>query len=154
MKSPTSQALDVSIRGTAKYEVGEHMTLWNHSFRWTSEHRSPERLRTLLFSYDKLANDALDRLDQYLPAGAKQVKCPHGEEKGQKDIYTLLQEHASDDEVLGELWRDVSQVPDWVDWEQIARGQQVIYQFSGQVLPGVSILVSSVLGRVALPREL
>jgi hypothetical protein len=138
MKSPTPKALDVSVRGTATYEEGELLTLWNHSFRWTSEHRSPERLRPLLWSYDKLANDALDRLDQYLPAGVKQVKCPHGEEGEERDLYALLQKHASDDEVLGQLWREVTEIPDWVDWDQVARGQHVIYQFSGQVLPGVS----------------
>ncbi len=55
----------------------------------------------------------------------------------ERDLYALLKEHASSDEVLGKLWNQVSTVPDWVDWDQIARGQRVVYQYHGQMLSGV-----------------
>lgn len=131
-----------SLMGRDAPKHGQYMTVWGHSFTWTSSHPTVQDVRRMLFSYDKLANDALDRLDRHLPAGTKEAKCPHdgvGKEEGKKkkDLYSLLQEHAANDEVLGELWHNVSTVPDWVDWEQIARGQEVVYQFSGQIVLGV-----------------
>lgn len=109
-----------------------------HRFNWTSGHKTTEELDHYLYSYDKLATDALDRLDLISPPTTKGWKCPHGSGPGERDIYELLKNHANSDEILGQLWEEVSTIPEWVDWDQIQRGQQVVYRFSGQILFGVS----------------
>lgn len=119
----------------ANEEQGEQRTIWGHSFTWTPEHSAPNEIHHLLYSYDKLATDALDRLDILSPPTSTNWKC-HG--KGSRDLYALLEQHHASDEVLGELWNQVITVPEWVDWDQLKRGQQVLYQFSGQMLLGVS----------------
>ncbi|RBQ76926.1 hypothetical protein FVER14953_09533 [Fusarium verticillioides] len=115
-----------------------------HRFNWTSGHKTTEELDNYLDSYDKLATDALDRLDLISPPTTKGWKCPHGSGPGQRDIYELLKKHANSDEMLGRLWEEVSTIPEWVDWDQIQRGQQVVYQFSGQILFG--LMYKSLLG--------
>lgn len=112
--------------------------VWGHQYRWTPQHQTAPELRHLLYSYDEVANDALDRIDEISPPLTKGWKCPHASGPGQRDIYALLQEHAPHDKTLGKLWYEVTNVPDWVDWEQIQRGQRVVYQFSGPILLGVS----------------
>ena len=111
---------------------------WGYKFKWTANHQTEEQLSHLFYSYDKLADDALDRLDKIDPPKSNSWKCPHGSGEGQRDVYALLKEHAHEDEILGQLWREVSTVPEWVDWDQIHRGQRLVYQFSGQILVGVS----------------
>ncbi|KAF5017269.1 hypothetical protein F66182_10820 [Fusarium sp. NRRL 66182] len=118
--------------------------VWDHKFNWTSDHQTAPEIAHYLYSYDKLATDALDRLDDISPPTSKGWKCPHGSGPGQRDLYDLLQKHADSDEVLGQLWKEVSTVPEWVDWDQIQRGQRVVYQFSGQILFG--LLYKSLLG--------
>ncbi|KAM5342964.1 hypothetical protein ACJ41O_013930 [Fusarium nematophilum] len=124
--------------------VDDARIVWGHKFNWTTKHQTAPELAHFLYSYDKLATDALDRLDDISPPTSKGWKCPHGAGDGQRDLYLLLQKHAGSDEVLGQLWNEASTVPEWVDWEQIERGQKVVYQFSGQILLG--LLYKSLLG--------
>lgn|SRR5687767_7100089 len=112
--------------------------VYGHKFKWTSIHPSEADISHLLYSYDELATTALDRLDEIAPPETKGWRCPHAEGPGQRDLYALLQKHAAEDPVLEKLWEEVTAVPDWVDWEQIARGQRLLYKYSGQVLFGVS----------------
>lgn len=112
--------------------------VWGHKFNWTSDHKTESEIANLRYGYDKLATDALDRLDDISPPKSKSWKCPHGSGEGQRDLYALVQEHATSDELLGKLWDEISTVPEWVDWEQIERGQRVVDQFNGQILLGVS----------------
>lgn len=117
---------------------GNTTVVWGHRFVWTSGHLTAPELGHLLYSYDKLATDALDRLDVISPPKSKSWKCPHGSGEGQRDLYMLVKANADTDDVLHELWREISTVPEWVDWDQIQRGQHVVDQFSGQILLGVS----------------
>jgi hypothetical protein len=120
-------------------KIGDGLVLWNHRFTWTSRHKTPAQLRSLLFSYDELATQALDRLDELSPPDPQSSKtCPHGSGKGQRDLLALVERYAGGDELLGRLWGEMNTVPEWVDWEQIARGQRVVYRFNGQVMMGVS----------------
>ena len=102
------------------------------------------------FSYDVLGEEALDRLNKISPPprsalprnsnkyaeakpasdSGKQAEDPDFTPK--RDLYILLRDHAHHDETLGKLWREVNTVPTWVDWEQIARGQEVFYRYGGQ----------------------
>ena len=116
-------------------ETGTAGEIWGHKFVWTAQHPEFEEVHRMLYTYDKLGNDALDRIDALSPPKPKDgTKCP----MSQRDLYTLLGEHSKDDGVLGKLWNEVNTVPDWVDWEQIERGQRVVFQYNGQMLLGVS----------------
>jgi hypothetical protein len=54
-----------------------------------------------------------------------------------RDLYTLLRDHASEDEKLGQFWNEANSIPGWVDWDQIARGQDVFYRYGGVALTAV-----------------
>lgn len=118
--------------------VNDARVVWGYKFNWTADHKTESEIANLRYSYDKLATDALDRLDDISPPKSKSWKCPHGSGEGQRDLYALVQEHATSDELLGKLWNEISTVPEWVDWEQIERGQRIVDQFNGQILLGVS----------------
>lgn len=70
----------------------------------------------------------------------------------QRDLYALLKEHAAtgNDPLLTEFWKDVTTVPDWVDWNQIARGQEVFYRYGGACLTGLAF--QSLLGGMGAAR--
>jgi hypothetical protein len=55
-----------------------------------------------------------------------------------RDLYAIVKEHAETDETLGTLWHQLTTVPDWVDWDQIARGQDVFYRYGGPCLTGLA----------------
>lgn len=66
------------------------------------------------------------------------------------DLVSQLRDNAATDTVLGELWDQVNAVPDWVDWPQIARGQDVFYRYGIGNLTG--LFYQSLLGGQAFPR--
>ena len=105
------------------------------------------------FSYDQLGEEALKKLDIisppsrsalprnsgiYTEEGIKKGKTDAGHNSPKRDLYMLLREHATSDEVLGTLWKEVNTVPDWVDWGQISRGQEVFYRYGGPALTGLA----------------
>ncbi len=115
---------------------------WGYSFQWTSCHSTSEQLHPLKYSYDTLAGQCLDLLDEIAPPPTTELprnkgRAPHQKEVAKRDLYTLLRDHASDDEKLGQLWNEVNTVPNWVDWDQIARGQDVFYRYGGVALTAV-----------------
>lgn len=136
--------------------------VWGYRFEWTSEHLTPEDLRPMISTYDVLGSECLDRLDSISPPeppprpGEKEEKEAGGgeatgsgsgsgsgpDEKSnhgpRRDLFALLREHAGSDDKLGELWSQVNTVPDWVDWDQIERGQQVFYRYGGPAVVAVS----------------
>lgn len=119
------------VAGTAK-------RIWGHEFTWTAQHPDIEEMRKMLYTYDELAIRALDRIDEISPVTPKKGddECP----MAQRNLYTILQENLQTDDVLRQLWNEVTTVPEWVDWEQIQRGQRVIFQYKGQMMLGVSHL--------------
>lgn len=130
----------MSTAGTVKEhpKAGQDDLVWGHSFIWSPDHPLESDLFPLLYSYDELATAALDRLDELAPSGTKGWRCPHVEGPGQRDLYALLEKHAPGDPLLGKLWKEITTVPEWADWEQIARGQRLLYRYNGQILLGVS----------------
>ncbi|EPE30649.1 hypothetical protein GLAREA_03616 [Glarea lozoyensis ATCC 20868] len=72
------------------------------------------------------------------------------EEKKKRDLYELLKDNASEGGALGELWDQVNTVPDWVDWDQISRGQDVFYRYGGPAL--TALAYQSLLGGMAASR--
>ena len=120
--------------------------IWGYTFQWTPEHLTPEQLYPLKYSYDVLGEEALNSLDRIspplsseLPRNQSRAPGEKGETKPKRDLYALLKEHHLGDEKLGELWNEVNTIPEWVDWEQISRGQEVFYRYGGASLTAVGI---------------
>jgi hypothetical protein len=79
---------------------GELHDCWGYKFRWTELHQTEDQLKPLLYTYDTL---------------------------GSEDLFTTVKELAlsGEDEVINKFWKEVNTIPDWVDWDQIKRGQDV-----------------------------
>ncbi|KAF9884490.1 hypothetical protein FE257_001677 [Aspergillus nanangensis] len=101
---------------------GDKVTKWGYSFVWTERHLSRGEIEPLRQQYDTLGSEALNRL-QAIRASL------HGETHHQ-DLYTLLRENHHHDDTLSQLWTGLHTVPDWVNWEQLARGQRVFYRYA------------------------
>ncbi|KAI4933870.1 uncharacterized protein J4E92_003539 [Alternaria infectoria] len=141
---------------------------WGYRFEWTPEHLTPEQMKPMKFSYDVLAEECLDRLNAISPphkgalprndsnrAALSSVPGTEEEKKEplpvpKRDLYALLEENHNSDPKLAELWREVHTVPDWVDWDQIARGQDVFYRYGGPALTGLTF--QSLLGGMGAAR--
>ncbi|EDU48531.1 repeatdomain containing protein [Pyrenophora tritici-repentis] len=141
---------------------------WGYRFEWTPDHLTPEQMKPMKFSYDVLAEECLDRLNAISPSQngvlprndsnrAALSSVPGTEEEKKeplpvpkRDLYALLEEHHESDPKLAELWREVHTVPEWVDWDQIARGQDVFYRYGGPALTGLTF--QSLLGGMGAAR--
>lgn len=134
---------------------------WGYTFTLTSEHLSEAQMQPMKYSYDTLAENALSRLNEISPP-ARAVPARDSrrnsltQESGEtapeptRDLYLLLRDNANNDETLGQLWREVNAVPAWVDWEQIARGQDCFYRYGGPTLTGLAF--QSLLGGMGAAR--
>ncbi|KAI9826173.1 MAG: hypothetical protein M1819_007429 [Sarea resinae] len=122
---------------------------WDYEFQWTDEHFTPEQLHPLKYSYDELADGCLERLNKISPPfNPAETKNGTGDKQGEsqaekaqgkpRDLYALLRDHATEDDQLEKLWKEVNTVPDFVDWEQISRGQEVFYRYGGPALNGLA----------------
>jgi hypothetical protein len=104
-----------------------------------------EEMHPLKYSYDVLGEECLNRLDAISPPTTGELPRSRSRTPGKasaepppkRDLYALLRDHAPEDEKLGELWEEVNTIPDWVDWDQIARGQDVFYRYGGVALTAV-----------------
>lgn len=143
---------------------------WGYTFQLTAEHLTPNQTSPLKYSYDTLAEEALDRLNHISPptAPAFPRKSPRSQDQNgqvqngadgtapapapapKRDLFVLLRDNAEKDEKLAELWKQVNTIPDWVNWDQIARGQEVFYRYGGPSLTGLAYQ-SLLGGMVSLP---
>ncbi|KAI9681409.1 MAG: hypothetical protein M1817_002692 [Caeruleum heppii] len=101
-------------------------------------------------TYDTLAERCLDRLNQISPPPnadlPRNQHRPHqrhttataDDPSPRRDLYLLLRDNASNDADLAQLWKEVNTIPDWVDWDQISRGQDVFYRYGGAALTGLA----------------
>ncbi|KAL9949538.1 hypothetical protein D7B24_005819 [Verticillium nonalfalfae] len=116
----------------------EWREIWDYQFEWTADHRTAEEMRPMIYTYDKLGEAALNRLDEISPpdkTGEKGEKpTPDAEKKAPRDLYALVRDNADTDEALGQLWKEVTSVPEWVDWAQIERGQHVFLRYAGPAI--------------------
>jgi mpaB/rubber oxygenase-like protein len=115
-----------------------------------------EQLRPLKYSYDTLADATLERLQQIkasqqngnftsngTAADPKPSPAKRSEPNGHhvhSDLFTLLHTHHSTDPILSKFWAEVTTVPPWVSWAQLARGQDVFYRYGGANLTGLAFL--------------
>ncbi|KAJ0416395.1 hypothetical protein BJY00DRAFT_304169 [Aspergillus carlsbadensis] len=126
-------------------------THWDISFEWTELHKTPEELRPMTLTYDKLADECVAKLNELAPpkkyrprAGEPATKAP------KRDLLALLEKHAKDDAKLQELWTEINTVPDWVDWVQIKRGQEVFFRYGMPIMNVLSF--QSLLGGMGASR--
>lgn len=68
----------------------------------------------------------------------------------QRDLYALLRDNVDADPKLAEMWKQLNTVPEWVDWAQIERGQDVFYRYGGAALTGLAY--QSLLGGMGAAR--
>ncbi|PGH34691.1 hypothetical protein GX50_02479 [[Emmonsia] crescens] len=135
------------------------ITVWGYSFQWTPEHLTGEQMEPMKHTYDRLADECLERLNEISPPPQKALprttnrgaqNCEDGREKPKRDLYVLLRDNADRDEKLAELWNQVNSVPSWVDWDQIERGQEVFYRYG---IPALNALgFESLLGGMGAGR--
>lgn len=142
--------------------------IWGHRFEWTDQHCTPEQYEPLKYSYDVLGEECLQRLNAISPpqpgtlprnnpdrSSSASIPGTTEEKKElvpapKRDLYALLEQHHSTDAKLDELWQQIHTVPDWVDWAQIERGQDVFYRYGGPALTGLTF--QSLLGGMGAAR--
>lgn len=103
---------------------------------WETHEIQPEHLAHLRQHYDTAGDEVIATFEQCKLAG------PGG--SGQKcgaDSFAVLRRERYGNAFLGHFWDDINSVPDWVDWHQIERGQEVFYRYlpasiAGFVLQG------------------
>ncbi|KAJ9650953.1 hypothetical protein H2198_009747 [Neophaeococcomyces mojaviensis] len=139
-------------------------TVWGYTFDLGPDHLTLEQAHPLKHSYDVLGEECLDVLNELFPpqlakkdadtdktnhgqAKDKEVKdlqkdpdatVPDGKTKPRRDLYELLRDNHDKNPKLQELWDEVNTIPEWVDWDQIARGQDVFYRYGGATLTGLA----------------
>lgn len=133
---------------------------WDYTFELTPDHPTPESMKPLKFSYDKLGEDCFNRINEISPPPSAGLPRSNGhqwtqdvkkdEQKAHRDLYLILKEHADSDDVLNKLWIQVNNVPEWVDWDQLARGQDVFYRYGWANLTGLTY--QSLLGGMGAAR--
>ncbi|KAL4904431.1 hypothetical protein BDW74DRAFT_168451 [Aspergillus multicolor] len=124
---------------------------WDLSFEWTDLHRTADQLRPMTFTYDKLADDCIVKLNELSPPEKYRPKA--GEpttEAPKRDLLALLENHAGNDSKLQELWTEINTVPDWVDWDQVKRGQEVFFRYGMPIMNVLSF--QSLLGGMGASR--
>ncbi|KFY89333.1 hypothetical protein V500_05778 [Pseudogymnoascus sp. VKM F-4518 (FW-2643)] len=113
---------------------GELHDCWGYKFRWTDLHQTEEELKPLLYTYDSLGSEVLERIQKHKVASGKATTGPASRE----DLFTTVKALAvsGEDEVINKFWHEVNTIPDWVDWDQIKRGQDVFYRYGEAFLIG------------------
>lgn len=81
----------------------------------------------MAFTYDGLADECVQVLNKIPTDG-------DSDRPFKKDLYGLLRDHADEDPRLQELWTQVNTIPDWVDWDQIQRGQDIFFRYGLPIL--------------------
>jgi len=152
-------------------------TIWGYTFDLGPDHLTPEQAHPLKYSYDVLGEECLNVLNELFPPqptkrdtgkdeanedqtkstevkhspnDAPEATVPDGKSKPKRDLYELLKDNHEKHPKLQELWDQVNTIPDWVDWDQIARGQDVFYRYGGATLTGLAF--QSLLGGMGANR--
>jgi hypothetical protein len=109
-------------------DEGDIQDIWGYKFRWTDLHLTEEQLKPSRYTYDTLGEEVLDRVQAQQKWRSSKSGVSANQAGGRKeDLYESLKTIAltEEDEVVTKFWKDVHTIPDWVDWEQIQRGQDV-----------------------------
>lgn len=93
-------------------------------------------MEPLRYQYDELGSAAVNILNDIARKAREGVR---EQATAPVDLYAILQEHHSNDEVLAEFWEKTHAVPEWVDWEQLRRGQDFFYRYALPNLMGFAL---------------
>lgn len=102
--------------------------VWGYKYEWTDLHMTEEQQMPLRYSYDTLGEDVLARVkDLQMKKAAENGEAAGKVAPRKTDLYESLKSIAlsKEDPVVTKFWEDVHTVPEWVDWDQIKRGQDV-----------------------------
>ena len=133
-------------------------TCWGYTFDLTPDHLTPEQALPLKHSYDVVGEEALNAINElfspessvFHPKPSAEDLPPDAKTKPKRDLYVLLRDNHDRHPKLQALWDEVNNVPEWVDWDQIARGQDVFYRYGGATLTGLAF--QSLLGGMGANR--
>jgi hypothetical protein len=113
---------------------------YGYKFRMTKHHWTDEQLEPMKYTYDTVGSEAIDAIDSMFPPPPPRAgwysKTQEQDPQPDRDTYALLAENHDKDPKLQKLWDEVNTVPDWVDWEQIKRGQDMFYRYAPSVVAG------------------
>ncbi|KAI0178012.1 hypothetical protein BJ166DRAFT_508533 [Pestalotiopsis sp. NC0098] len=118
----------------AEEVIGSIQHSGSYSFKWTSLHLPRAETDPLRYQYDTLGASALAKLQ----AIAKSKGFTDDPRK-RPDLYQLLVDHHDTCDELREFWKQVHNVPDWVDWKQLERGQRFFYRYAAANLMGFAL---------------
>ncbi|KAJ5648449.1 hypothetical protein N7490_004821 [Penicillium lividum] len=103
-----------------------------YEFQWTENHLTAEQLMPLRRQADDLAMAVVEKLLAIIAA--------QKQEKGgvsRPDMYTVLKENYANDSIMRQFWEETHSVPDWVDWEEIEKGQVFLYRYLAPNITGI-----------------
>jgi hypothetical protein len=98
-------------------------TVGNYSFHWTKEHTTKEKTDPLRFEHDELGAATVNII-QKIHQRKQEAQKQRGEQIERLDMFATLKANRHHNETLEEFWTQVNTVPDWVNWEQLERGQR------------------------------
>lgn len=96
---------------------------WDYQFEWTDAHLPHSEFEPLTRTCDTLADECSEVLDKII-ADSDDSGTPL-----RADRYALLRDHHKSHPALEELWTQINTVPEWVDWDQIHRGQDIFWRY-------------------------
>ncbi|KAI3339301.1 hypothetical protein F4824DRAFT_456745 [Ustulina deusta] len=115
-------------------EVGSLQRSGPYAFKWTKLHLPRWKTDPLRYEYDTLSEKALEKLQ----ALAKQ-KGFSDDPRKRPDLYQLLSDNHASHDNLQKFWEQLHTVPDWVDWDQLERGQRFFYRYAAANLMGFAL---------------
>lgn len=85
--------------------------VYDYMFEKTADHLTEEELDKYRWSFDRLAAQAIDRLDEKKQEGHQDAPTP------KPNPYDQLQHEAElgEDKVITKFWNEAHSVPGWVD---------------------------------------
>lgn len=102
---------------TETLQLGTRFFYYGYDITWSDKHFPSSRLEPLRQLGDELADNALEAL-----------KIKPGEDAYKVLLaYIARPEHEQESPAPRLLMEQLMTVPDWVDWQQIRRGQQVFW---------------------------
>ncbi|PVI02313.1 hypothetical protein DM02DRAFT_613008 [Periconia macrospinosa] len=100
-----------------------------YSFKWTKDHTPKDETDPLRFQHDELGSATVDKI-QEIHAREQEARKEQGEQVEKLDMFATLKANRDRDGTLNEFWNQVNSVPEWVDWEQLERGQRFFYRYA------------------------
>ena len=126
----------MSIFNPFRVHTSSTKNAWDYVFDLTPSHPSQERMDDMKHTYDEIGERAYIRLSELRSSTG--VDAQGEKQPNKSDLYHQLIENAPSDQVLSTFWHRVNHVPSWVDWEQIARGQDCFYRYGVSFIVGLA----------------